>query len=226
MSKGQRYLVKVVWDDLKYLREEWDQKISDESLRRSSNVLRTLLVQDQFSKAWRIIGLENQPKVKAQDLDLYLEDSDIKMISLAQAGGAFYHGMKIGPIAFRKEALSPEQIKKLVQKSPDALEREFYLKEYLDSTCMVIKGVKISRRALIKYIANKLGGTHIDFHRNPSIEEDKKFIALDAIPDRLEVGEKKVVYLELLGIGQCIARSSDAERFISMSTNGAFLGRT
>jgi len=215
MNKEQIYLVSVVRQDLVYLREEWDQEISDESLRRSSNVLRNLLVEDQFGKAWRLIGFERQPKIAAPDLDYYIEDLDSSRITLAQAGGASYHGMKIFALASGRYALSPEHIKKRAQKDPHALEKEFYLSDYLESTCMVIKGIRISRKCLIKYVANKLGGTHIDFRRDPSSDAHRQYIALDSVPNNLEVAEKKAMYYELLSIGQCIAKTADTERFIS-----------
>jgi hypothetical protein len=217
MSKEQRYLVNLVREDLTYLKEKWDQEISDESLRRSSNVLRNLLVEDQLGRAWRIIGFEKQPVIRAPDLERYIDDLDISRIMLAQAGGAVYHGMEIVVFTAGKYALSPEQIRKRAQKNPDALKRQFYLKEYLDSLCMVIKGNRIYRRELIKYVANKLGGTHVDFRRNPSNETERKYIALDSIPHNLEVGEKRAIYLELLSIGQSIATAADTERFISVA---------
>ncbi len=215
-EEEERYLIKIVCEDLIYLKKEWDQEISDESLRRSSNVLRNLLVEDQFGKAWRIVGFEKQPRIKAPDLELCIEGLDLSKITLAQAGGAFYHGMQIMAFAFGKYILTPEQRKKRAQKTPESLEREFYLTEYLDSPCIIIKGTKINRRQLIKYVANKLGGTHVDFRRNPSIDADKKYIVLDSTPNNLEIGEKKAVYLELLAIGQSIAKTSDIEKFISM----------
>ena len=217
MNKEHLYLVTVVRQDLTYLREEWDQEISDDSLRRSSNVLRNLLVEDQFGRAWRIIGFERQPKLTAPDLEYYIEDLDSSKITLAQAGGALYHGMMICALASGRYALSPEHIRKRAQKGPYALEKEFYLSEYLDSSCMVINGIRISRRHLIKYVANKLGGTHIDFRRDPSSEADKQYIALDSVPNNIEVAEKKAMYYELLSIGQCIAKAADTAKFISVA---------
>ena len=199
--------------------KKWGSKINDESLRRSSNVLRNLLVEDQFGKAWRIVGFEKQPKIKAPDLELCIEGLDLSKITLAQAGGAFYHGMQTMAFASGRYFLTPEQRTKRAQQSPESLEREFYLMEYLDSPCIIIKGTKINRRQLIKYVANKLGGTHIDFRRNPSIDTDKKYIVLDSIPNNLEIGDKKALYLELLALGQCVAKAADTEKFILKVNN-------
>lgn len=214
LNKEQKYLLKIVWEDIEYLRKEWDQEISDESLRRSSNVLRNLLVENQFGKAWRIIGLEKEPKIKAPDLEVIIEDLDISKVVLAHAGGAFYHGMQIMGMTVGKYVLSPDQRRKRAQRGPCAIEREFYLSEFLASACVIIKGAKISRRELIKYVANKLGGTHVDFARNLSSDIEKKFIALDSVPNNLYIGEKRVVYLELLSVGQSVAKASDTESFI------------
>jgi hypothetical protein len=217
MNKEQTYIVTIVRQDLLYLKEEWDQEISDESIRRSSNVLRNLLVEDQFGRAWRLVGLERQPKVIAPDLEHYIDDLDGLKISLAFAGGALYHGKKIFAFTMGRYALSPEHIKKRADKGPFALEKEYYLSEYLKSICMVVRGIKIGRRQLIKYVANKLGGTHIDFQRDPSSEEGQQYIALDSIPNNIEVGEKRALYLELLSIGQCIANAADTIKFITIS---------
>jgi hypothetical protein len=216
LSKEDRYIIGVVHEDLVFLREKWDQEVSDESLRRSSNVLRNLLVEDQYGRAWRALGLDRQPQISAPDMDNYFDGFDISQIVLAQAGGAIYRGMQIAALCSGRYVLSPEQRMKRVQKGPYALENKFYLREYLESPCMIVKGVKIARRQLIKYIANKLGGIHIDFRRDNASPEDRQYILLDSIPDNIEVAGKKPLYYELLSIGQCVAKADDTEKFISI----------
>jgi hypothetical protein len=46
-------LLAMVKSDLAFLEDKWDQSIDEQSLRRSSTVLRNLLVYDGFGKAWR-----------------------------------------------------------------------------------------------------------------------------------------------------------------------------
>ena len=65
MAIDDKHFVKIVAEDLNYLLNEWDQEISDDSLRRNSTVLRRLLVEGDYSNAWRMIGLEKEPKICA-----------------------------------------------------------------------------------------------------------------------------------------------------------------
>jgi hypothetical protein len=51
-------LIKIVSEDLDYLAEEWTQDIDDASLRRSSPVLRSLLIENQLMKVANMLGEE------------------------------------------------------------------------------------------------------------------------------------------------------------------------
>jgi hypothetical protein len=217
LTAKQRYLVQVVRQDLVYLRDEWDQDIGDDSLRRSSNVLRNLLVEDQFGKGWRSLGFEKQPVIKAPDLLSIIEELNQTKIMLAQAGGALHHGMKVMGMVQGKYVLSPEQIRRRAKRGPFTLEKDYYLSEYLNSPCLVLNGEFVKRRHVIQYVANKLGGVHLDFKRDSSNDLERKFIILDSIPSNIEIAEKKIIYLELLSIGQCVAHAADTEKFIAFA---------
>jgi hypothetical protein len=84
---------------------------------------------------------------------------------------------------------------------------------------MIVFGVRVTRRHLIQYVANKRGGTHFDPTRNRS--GDFVFQALDHITDtpgnapiQLGAPPKPLVFHELLAIGRCLAESPDTQTFL------------
>ena len=76
---------------------------------------------------------------------------------------------------------------------------------------MVVKGTKFTHYDIIDYISNKLGGVHIDLNR--SRQKDDKFKVLDESIS-LQILDKDYIYYQLLSIGQALAQSDDAKRFV------------
>lgn len=56
---------RVVDEDLGYLIEEWRPSLDEAKLRRDSPMLRRLLVDGQYSRAWRDLGLPGEPYLSA-----------------------------------------------------------------------------------------------------------------------------------------------------------------
>lgn len=56
---SEEQLIDIVGADLLFLREEWEASIDDHSLRRSSTVLRRLLVENELQRAWKKAGFPN-----------------------------------------------------------------------------------------------------------------------------------------------------------------------
>ena len=50
--------------------------------------------------------------------------------------------------------------------------KDYRLSEFLSTPTLIVVGHSLSRRQLIKYVANKLGGVHYDTSRNRS--EDRE----------------------------------------------------
>jgi hypothetical protein len=67
-SRDDLELLAGVKSDLGFLEDEWDESIDEQSLRRSSTVLRNLLVNDALGRAWRLVGQKGQPQLEAVDL--------------------------------------------------------------------------------------------------------------------------------------------------------------
>jgi hypothetical protein len=96
------------------------------------------------------------------------------------------------------------------------------LSDYLRSTCIYLGGIKVSRRHLIKYVANKLGGVHYDAARDKEDAlELASYNALDdlfdfysAIPKngclwRVVEGRLHALHLALLAAGRDVTESKD-----------------
>lgn len=214
----ENYLVQTVKEDLIFLKDTWTQDIDDASLRRSSNVLRSLLIHGNLQKVWKIAGFEKQPKITAPDLMYVILGEPKLRINFACAGGAHYKGMIISSLC-EKDLITNRDRKKYLEGLSE--EKTFGLSEFCESPCMLITkryptgGLEqglIKRREVIHYIADKMGGTHIDLKRN--IKKEQNLILLDWIYHQYQIAEKNSIYFELLSIGQHLIKSEDVQMLI------------
>lgn len=210
--------IRLTAEDLSFLRREWEQDVSDASLRRSSPILRRLLVEGVLLRAWRDLGLAKQPTIRACSLEATVKNLALSNIRFAQAGGATYRGVTVTPV-IEYSYLPPEQAVKAFQSDPEGPDRDFSLKAFSEGTCIVARGTSISRNTLIKYIANKLGGVHLDLSRDSNKEEERKFSLLDEVRVELITADKPAIYFEYLSIGQSLVKSTDIESFLSMAAH-------
>ena len=63
---------RVVDEDLSYLIDEWRPEVDEPSLRRDSPLLRRLLIEGQYDRAWRDLGLPGEPYLSAPTLAAWL----------------------------------------------------------------------------------------------------------------------------------------------------------
>ncbi len=89
-------LVRTVKLDIAYLRQQWDQSVDDDSLRRSSPVLRRLIVENDLQRAWKESGQAREPQIHAATLEGVISDIPLEKIIFAAAGGAQYGNRPIG----------------------------------------------------------------------------------------------------------------------------------
>jgi len=209
--------LRVTAEDLSYLRREWDQDVSDGSLRRSSPILRRLLVDGLLQRAWRDLNLDRQPILHTPSLEVKLRNFTLRKITYAQAGGGKHHEMETTTVIEYGDYLSPEQAVKAF--GSDAPERDFSLRRFIEGTCIVVKGTPISRHTLVKYVANKLGGVHLDPTRDLSKEEEFKFSLLDEVRAERITADKPAIYFEYLSIGQALINSPDIDHFLAIAAN-------
>lgn len=215
----EKELLELVKDDLIFLREKWDNEITDSSLRRSSNVLRNLITYDLIGKAARKLSLDYFVESSSIERKRIFELFEPENITLYAAGGAKYGSLTIQNSFMFKGILTPDKIKDLMEiQHPEKAIRRIKLESYKSLPSLIIDGELISKNDLIQYIANKKGGTHLDHKRNNNAR-DSRYILIDNIFNKYEIAEKKIAYYELLSIGQEIANSDYTNELIYIIEN-------
>ncbi len=207
-------LARLVAEDLDYLFKEWNQDIDDASLRRSSPVLRSLLVEGLLACAAHQANRE--VRVMAPAIARVVTKEELRECTFFQAGGANFKGMMVQSMSIVPRAQSPAEIKASFERSKNVIGKSYPVKlnAFLKQTSFVVKNILINREEVIKYVANKLGGAHYDSSRPPSkvpgeASLDQKYALLDEVRRGMFVADKNAVYYELLSIGQRISNSRD-----------------
>lgn len=75
----------MVAEELVYLRDEWTPKVDAASVRRISALLRSLLIDGQYARAWRAIGLPSEPYISATNLYAAVGHIDRTLIQMVFA---------------------------------------------------------------------------------------------------------------------------------------------
>lgn len=202
------HLLKIVREDLRFLVEEWNQEVDDASLRRSSTVLRLLLVQGELQRAWKAAGFPAEPEIVTSTLTPTLATFPRSRILFAAAGGAKYRGVELRGVLAIEGASQDEMESNRAHGVP---EERLRLRAFIEGPCIVVGGDLVPRRILIKYIANTQGAAHFD-RKRPDDHEGRLFRRLDETAQRFKLLDKSAVYFELLSIGQAIVRADDIQR--------------
>lgn len=204
------------FEDLETL-ESWNNDVDEKTMRQMSPIVRRILVENDLQILWKHLGFHKQPKLNTPNLKSFLDKINPNQITLLSAGGAKHNGMQVEKFILFNFQLTEKDIDFLNKNSkPERI--ELSLDDFMTSTCLVVEGEQITRRDVIKYIANKLGGNHFDSSRNIVTQEDenliKKYKKLDKISN-LNLTNLKTVYFELLSIVQCLFLSEDIKKLIS-----------
>lgn len=219
-NRFEKEFLRIVASDLHYITKEWDIKIDDDSLRRDCVVLHKLLIEGNLGNAWRAVGFTKEPRILAPVLETI---GDRKRADFIQTGGAHYGGIEIRDLEIHSDDSPPNEYAKsgpgiYVEKEPayKRTKKPLWLTEFLNDTCMIIEGIEISRNDLIVYIANTLGGKHIDWQREFKHQSGRaaKFEALDSVFQTMKTAGKESIYFELLSIVQSLANSRDIHKLI------------
>jgi len=199
-------LIKIVSEDLEFIAKEWNSEdIGEQNLRRSSSVLRRLLIEGDLYKASKIIGF-GQIKVFVTK-----EHDPLPGLVYSQTAGGKHRGMEISKPSVCNRALTEEEIGELFRQGRE--EDITGLPVFLKKSGITINGVKINGEEIIKYVCNKLGGAHYDtkrYSKNKNIEE--KYNLLDLSKDTVRLSDMNSVYYELLSIGQKLVNSEDIKK--------------
>lgn len=207
-------LARLVAEDLDYLFRDWNQDIDDASLRRSSPVLRALLVDGLLARAAHQVG--RGIRVMAPAISRVVTEVELRECIFFQTGGAQYKGMIIQSMSVITRAKTSAEIKASYEREKGVIGKSYPVKlgVFLKQTSFVVKGVLINREEVIKYVANKLGGAHYDASRTTSKERadislEQKYALLDEVRTSIVTADKNTAYYELLGIGQRVVNSRD-----------------
>lgn len=215
-------LIELVEEDLIHIGAETEPTCTDHQLRRVSVQLRSLLVEDNLIKCWRLLGLvPKQPVIIAPRLRT--EGLDARATAVAgggQVGGAMIANVRL----VEGWAPSPDEITAMYEKEKGDWEAPWNLSDYKESCGVFVNGMKIKRRQIVSYVANKKGGAHLDSSRKKdedtykALDESLKGLTfggeMNALGEKVTEG-KNIVYMELLSIGQQLYASADIQRLIS-----------
>ncbi|NJM11564.1 MAG: hypothetical protein HC889_06490 [Synechococcaceae cyanobacterium SM1_2_3] len=204
-------LARIVEEDIGFLTCEWNQDIDDASLRRASPILRSLLVEGKLGKVAHDCG--RNLRIMAPAINRGLTEAELKEKVYFQAGGAKYKGVEVQAISMVNRALSEKEIKANYERNKKVIGKSYPVKldVFLRQPSFVVDGVLIYRDEVIKYVSNKLGGTHYDDTRNAGTKSDPlgKYALLDKVRSGTNVADKNAIYYELLSIGQRVVNSRD-----------------
>ena len=213
-------LVETVVSDLEYLGNTWGSRVDDNTLRRGSTQLRLLLIDNTLQKAWKAVGFQREPIIIAPRLETLLDSVPSDYLLFAQAGGGNYEGTRISCSYLIRQLKGSQPV--TIPEGIQHIEHPFGLRELGRSCALFIEGRRIARAEVIKYVANKLGGAHLDFSRS-AIATESVYQLLDRRAAAFMIGDKNAVYYELLSIGQLLARAPDVQKLIGVvrsSTGG------
>ncbi len=207
MTDEQIQLSKYVLEDLEILAEDFNRdEFQDKRIRNASAILNKLFNEGNLMKAWRYnVGNVRSPTLTAPRIEFFIEADVHKDLVHAVAGGAHLGGIyhALGILNKGSTALQ-------IDPKINPIEYKYKLTEYFESSGLVLFSEPISRFTLIKYVANKAGGKHIDFLRSEK-DEEKKFKKLDAGLEVFNIYEKNAVNVELHAIIQTICNSKDIQ---------------
>jgi hypothetical protein len=204
--------VETVASDLTFLMNEWDCDIDDQSLRRSSPILRRLLVEGELQRAWKHAGYSKEPTIVAPTFDpivRIMERSDIRM---AASGGATHQGIEHYYVTEIARALPTETMQEWGTGSTESVTIQLGLRAFTEAPCLILNGQEVCRRDVIKFVANRLGGVHSS--SKAERKNEQVYRLLDSARTTYTVGDKPIVFFQILAAGQSLAKSEDLRVFV------------
>lgn len=187
----------MVRSDLAWLVREFEHGTRDrDEIRRSSAVVRRLLVDGSLQQGRKAARADGQARMSVYPLSQALDLSNLADVRLFAAAGCQIEQRFFGPLSLGPQHLampSPAQVQFLP------------LPKFMKAPCMVANGTAITRNQVIKYVANKLGGVHFDASRQR--KGDEYIEQLEALDGFLIVKPVSVVDLTLLSVIQAMISS-------------------
>ncbi|MCH7639719.1 MAG: hypothetical protein IH855_09690 [Bacteroidetes bacterium] len=212
--------LRIVYDDLAFLRSLDFSAPSRTEVRFSSSVLRRLLHEHMLDAAWTFSNMEGEPRVEAVDLDALLGDVPRRYVHYAYAGGAHTQGAQhaghVLLVVPRDEVTDGDYAavtKAVSEKLRPGVRREFTLREFCTSPSVVSGSAAVSRVDVVRYVANKLGGVHWDNRRQAWTSHqgsrhrllDEQHIVVRGLPGAL---------FEIVSIAEAVVAAPDTGRLM------------
>lgn len=207
-------ILRTVLEDVLFFQKTWTHRCDPVSVRNGAAVLRRLFSEGLFVRAWRLSGLSGHPNIMAPSIDDMLNDESIWW---ALAGGGICHGLSMQRYVarFKGDGLVSIGGEASIYGRPFLVSTSrgiepIPVKDYLSSASAILDSTKITRADIIKFMANKAGGVHLDTRDDdsPALAALRKRRAL------IGIQEHDGLSFEVLSIGQCLAWSPETQQFI------------
>lgn len=199
----------TVAQDIRYLQRTWAGGASNAELRRGSAILRRFLVdggQGVLFRAWREYDFDDQPTIVAPDLRAAAGD-DLSVVVLGLAGGGNIGGSYGANMVLNK---GPQTVDPLPVEDGTPAERRWPLVDFVDAPSFIVAGETVSRRKVVQYFANYLGGVH---QSDTIRKKDEEMIErVRRITGAMGAFRKDGLPFELLSIGQLVVGAEDIDR--------------
>ncbi len=224
--RSDTHLLRVTKGQLEHLKRQLQRPLDYDDLLQLSAVLRQLLVDNDglVQSAWNTLGYAKAVRIQTTSIDDLLDRDYLgdKRVNIA-ANGAVIGSTWVGPLGDCEPQITARLQEDLAPFGDDAHEpTTLILSDYLRSTCIYLAGIRVSRRHLIKYVANKLGGVHYDPARDKEDAlELASYNALDDVFDFYSATPKggcfplvvddtlHALHIALLAIGRDVTASED-----------------
>jgi len=214
MNKINPHFLATVLEDLDFLEESWGDNISEPQIRRNSPVLRYLLVDGKIKEAAAMLNQKIRILTPLSSLEENLPAPE--SIRFFMSGGASINKGRVDRLIEYNRAFTPEEVKKMYDdgKRLEGKSKAVPIDTFLNQVSFMYGASRIKRKTVIKYVCNKLGGTHYDPKRVAptsllTANEDEQYSFLDVIYNTWKSLDMNVIHLEMLGIGQRFINSRD-----------------
>ena len=199
--------LRVIAEDLELLRDVWKHNYPEPDIRRGSAILRRLLVDGEYLHAWKMVGLDKQPSLRAVNLSSLIEGIPESQIIVSLAMGAHYRDAYWAGICLTSNNMQIRTHESKFDSSSYPGEQTYYLSDFLGSSSGVANSKHVTRRDVIKYVANVLGGVHINPKQRK--EEEKLVSRVGKFHKKIQLQNSDGLLIELTAIAQAVGQSND-----------------
>lgn len=205
--QGLADLSESVLGDLDWLFHADLGSLDKDGLRNLANRLRRLLNEGSLSKIMRERKIKDEILVTASLMDAPTAGQTYGAAAGMQRGGSTIAGVKVFNRIRSSEEIKAAYEAQVQAHGQQPATAEMSIWSWLKDGSFYVAGVTISRRHVIGYVSNKLGGVHVDGRRN-SATDDESIGALDEAR-KMQILDLDSVYGEVVAIGQQLQASTD-----------------